>query len=187
MGENQALLAAAADMRFLLGRGYPRERVLTLVGDRHALRAPERELLRRGVFAPQAARARKKRLLGISRIRGQRVALDGHNLLLTLEAALKGGRLVLGDDGVVRDISRQGRNHRPGPLTLKATGLILDALRPAGEILFYLDAPLSKSGQLAAQLRGLLAQAGLKGDAQAVPVPERQLVVHSGPDRKSVV
>lgn len=48
---------AAGDLRYLLGRGYPRGRSLALVGDRYALPAQERCLLGRGVLAPALAHA----------------------------------------------------------------------------------------------------------------------------------
>jgi hypothetical protein len=176
-----ALMDAAQDLRFLLGRGYPRQRCLELVGDRHALDADQRHLLRRGVFAPELAASRRQRLLPPAAIAGQTVALDGHNQLITLETALKGGVLLLADDGVVRDISGRGRSYTPGPHTRAAAGLLLAALAPAARVLIFLDAPLSRSGELAANLRQMLEQAGRPGDAQAVPVPERQLLAHPGP------
>ncbi len=178
-----ALAQAAVDARYLLARGYPRERVLRVVGDRWNLDAAGRHLLRRGVFAPARAAARKARLVGLAACRDRAVGVDGHNVLITLETALGGGRLLLADDGVVRDIAGQGRNHRPGPLTRRAAEIMLAALARAGAraVHIYLDAPLSKSGELAAELRALLARAGLEGDAQAVPVPERQLKKHQGP------
>ena len=177
------LLEAAEELRYLLGRGYPREKVLGLVGDRHALPAEERELLRRGVCAPRAAAGRKSRRLGLDRLAGLSVAIDGHNQLITLEAALRGRRLVLADDGWVRDVSRLGRNHRPDEITGQAAGLLLSALAraKAGEVLIYLDAPLPKSGELAVRLRGELAGLGLSGGAETLPVPEKKLFAHPGP------
>jgi hypothetical protein len=178
-----ALVQAAADARYLLSRGYPRERVLRVVGDRWELDAERRHLVRRGVFAPDQAGARKDRLLGLDHCQGRAVGIDGHNVLITLETALGGGRLILADDGVIRDIAGRGSNHRPGPATEEAARLVLKTLNKAraASVHFFLDAPLSKSGELAAALRGMLAQAGLKGDAQAVAVPERRLHEHQGP------
>lgn len=175
------LLRAAEELRYLLGRGYPRERCLGLVGDRHALDAGQRHLLRRGVVAPELAAARRARLLPLKALAGRAVALDGHNQLITLETALAGGVVLLADDGVVRDIAGRGRGYAPGPHSEAAAGLMLQALAPAARVEIYLDAPLSKSGELAARLRELMAQARLTGDAQAVAVPERLLLAHQGP------
>jgi hypothetical protein len=180
---SDALAQAAADARYLLSRGYPRERVLRVTGDRWSLDADKRHLLRRGVFAPAEAKARKTRLLGVDACQGLAIGVDGQNVLITLETALNGGCLILADDGVVRDIAGQGSNHRPGPVTLRAARLAIDRLKKAqvGAVHIYLDAPLSKSGELAAKLREMLAQAGLDGEAQAVAVPERLLKEHEGP------
>lgn len=180
---SDALVKAAADARYLLSRGYPRERVFRVVGDRWELDADHRHLLRRGVFAPAEAQARKARLLDLNACQGRMVGVDGHNVIITLESALGGGRLILADDGALRDIAGQGSNHRPGPATRRAARLMIDSLNKAqaASVQIFLDAPLSKSGELAAKLREMLAQAGLAGDAQAVAVPERQLKKHEGP------
>ena len=173
---------AAQDLRYLLGRGYPRELGLKITGDRWGLEARERQVLRRGVFAPAEAAARRARLLALDAVADQAVGVDGHNLLITLESALTGATLVAADDGVIRDIGQRGRHYGPSPDTEQAAALILAALAQAGarEMLVLLDAPLSKSGELAARLRGMLAQAGLIGDARAVPAPDRALAGFAG-------
>ncbi|MGD9124158.1 MAG: DUF434 domain-containing protein [Desulfarculaceae bacterium] len=181
--QTKPLLEAARDARYLLGRGYSREVVLKLSGDRYGLDRDQRHLIRRGVFAPDEAQARRSRLLGLEQARGKEVAVDGHNVLITLETALSGGRLVRGDDGWVRDISSIGRNHRPGGLTWEAARLMLDALAGAGiaGVRVWLDAPLPKSGELAARLRNLMQELAMPGQAQAVPVPEQELFKAQGP------
>jgi hypothetical protein len=151
------------------------------VGDRHGLDARARQLLRRGVFAPAVAQARRARLLSLAEVAGRDVAVDGHNVLITMESALRGAPLVLGDDGVVRDTAGAGANHRPTPATLAAARLLLAALGPAASVMLLLDAPISQSGELAAQLRALMTEAGMAGQARAVPVPERELAEHQGP------
>lgn len=180
---NHSLIQAALDARFLLSRDYPRERVLRVVGDRWNLDAAGRHLLRRGVFAPKEAQARKNRLLALDDCRDRAVGLDGHNVLITLETALNGGRLILADDGIVRDIAGQGANYRPGPLTWEAADLLFKVLVDAKveSVQVFLDAPISKSGELAAELRRLISLAGLSGEARAVAVPEQPLKEHLGP------
>lgn len=170
-------------MRMLLERGYPRERIISLTGDRWELCADDRHMLRRGVFRPAVARARRGKLISLAEAAGRSVALDGHNVLITMETALHGGRMLLADDDVVRDISGVGRNHRPGPATMQAAELVLRALAEAGaeQVLIYLDQPLPKSGELAADLRQLMASMGLKGEAATAPVPEDHLYDHQGP------
>lgn len=172
---------AARDLRHLLGRGYPRARALDLVGDRYALDASARRLLHRGVHAPEVARARRGKLLPVAALAGRAVAVDGHNQIIALEAALRGLPLVMGDDGALRDIQGLGPRHQPDETTWAAARLLCAALKGTVSALVLLDAPLSKSGELAARLRGLLAELGLPGEALAVAVPEKELLLHPGP------
>ncbi len=183
MTHEPRLRAAAADARYLLERGYGREQVLTLVGNHYNLDRDQRELLRRGVYGPSRAAARRGRLLQPRDLAGTTVGIDGHNVLITIESALQGRRLVLADDGLVRDIAGQGRHHRPGPTILEAARLMVRYLvaQQVLEARVWLDAPLTRSGELAAELRRILAREGLAGHAQAVPVPERHLKQHRGP------
>ncbi len=178
-----SLVQAAADARYLLSRGYPRERVLRVTGDRWDLDATERHLLRRGVFTPTEAQARKERLITLADCLERMVGIDGHNVLITLETALVGGQLLLADDGIVRDVAGQGSNFRPGPVTFQAAELMIQSLVRArvDSVQIFLDAPISKSGELAAKLRDMISLAGLSGEAHAVAVPERQLQKHDGP------
>ena len=177
-----ALGQAARDLRYLLGRGYPRELGLKLTGDRWGLDATPRQVLRRAVAAPATARARRRRLLPLSALAGQAVGVDGHNLIITLESALMGALLVAADDGAVRDIGQIGRHYGPGPHTEEACRLLVRALARAGaaraEIL--LDAPLPYSGQLAEMLRQMMARAGLAGQARATANPEKELAAFQG-------
>jgi len=180
---NPALISAAGELRFLLEWGYPRRRSLGLVGDRHELDAAGREILGRGVLAPGLAAARRAKLQDESALTGQAVGLDGHNLFITLESALAGRTLVRCDDGVIRDIARAARNYRLSELTGRALELILKFLsqHEALRAEFFLDEPVSHSGELARLIREGLAKAGLAGAAEAVAVPERALIPFAGP------
>ncbi|MDQ7838167.1 MAG: DUF434 domain-containing protein [Thermodesulfobacteriota bacterium] len=171
-----ALKLAAHDFRYLLNRNYPRRAALTLVGNRYQLSVAERDLLHRGVFARKNSE-RKNKKIPISALYQASLAIDGHNVLITLESALRGLPLILADDGFIRDIARAGRGYVPGAFTMEALNLISDTLRrhrPA-DIIFLLDSPVSKSGELAATARRFLSEYGLKGRVQAIPVPEKIL------------
>ena len=178
----KSLSLAAGELRFLLERGYPRGRSLRLVGDRHALTASEREVLRRGVVSPQATARRRAKLRGIEDLAGQPVGLDGHNVLITLESALAGRILVRADDGAIRDIAQAASSFRLTEATGQAVEIVLGVLveRGAAEAHFFLDEPVSHSGRLAALIRDKMAEQGLAGTASAVPVPERQLKAFEG-------
>jgi hypothetical protein len=176
------LQAAAADFRFLLARGYPRQAALGLVGNRYCLDATARRLLHRGVFAPDVAAARRGKLRRLSDLPGHPLALDGHNVLITLECAFRKLPLVAADDGWVRDVGEVSRAFRPSPATDRVLGLMAGHLadQAAGPVAVFYDAPLSGSGELAGRTRELFASRGLSVQAAAVPVPERWLSGFSG-------
>lgn len=176
------LKQAARDLRYLLNRGYPRGASLELVGNRYNLRSEERHLLHRGVFSDEDVRARKKKTIPLSKIRNRELAIDGFNVLITLEAGLSNRPLILGDDGFIRDISGLSSNYRQTELTemaLRFTLQFIKKLRPR-KTLFLFDAPMSKSGLLAKKVRDLLKKEEIQGEAQTHPYPERILNGFSG-------
>lgn len=174
---------AAADLRYLLARGYPRTASLALVGNRYRLDHTARQILHRGVFAPDAARARRAKLRLLREVAGQPLGIDGHNVLITLECALRRLPLVAADDGFIRDVGQVSRAFRASPETEEALLLLGDylALQQAGPVRVFYDAPLSRSGELARHTRELWTARGLAMEAAAVPVPERELLAFSGP------
>jgi hypothetical protein len=176
------LWKAAEDLRFLLNRGYPRDASLQLVGNRYNLDRDHRHLLRRGIFPASIAEERRNKRVSLKEIKGNGLAIDGYNCLITLESALKGKTVLLADDAFVRDISAVSGTYRESLETSQALDLILNLLIAAAptEVLFLLDAPISASGKLAARIRGLLKEQDIQGDAQAVKVPERIMAGYQG-------
>jgi len=169
---------AVADMRYLLSQGYEKTQVLIWVGNKYQLSKDQRQLLNRSICAPETAKKRQKKKRGLWRLRGAVLGIDGHNVLITVESALKNRILLLADDGFIRDIAGVSASYRPSKTTDKALRIIfalLSLYRP-DQIDWYYDAPLSHSGELAATTRHFLKVCGLKGKAEAVPVPERFLV-----------
>lgn len=181
LGSTQ-LLDAADDIRYLLNRGYPRKPALELVGNRHQLTSNQRHLLHRGVFSEEDSRRRREAKVTIKRLQGQDLAIDGHNVLITIEAGLSRRPLIHADDGFIRDISGLSGHFRKTSKTEEAIRLMLDVLKKIEprRVLFLFDAPISKSGILAREVRNLLVKEGLPGDAEAVKVPEDVLVGFPG-------
>lgn len=173
---------AAQDLRYLLSRGYSINSAIELVGNHYQLSKDKRMLLQRGVCSELEARTRKNKKSGLFRLTGHPLGIDGHNVLITVESALKNKPLILSDDGFIRDISAVSKGYRPSHFTTEALNLIFELLRqhPPTKVDWYLDAPLSKSGELAELIRDLLKKYKLRGTAQAVSVPERYLIKYSG-------
>lgn len=173
---------AAIDFRYLLNRGYPRKAALGWVGNRYGLTFDERHLLHRGVFSNKDSESRRKKIVSFKEIRAKDFAIDGHNVLITIEAGLSGRSLVLGDDSFIRDISGLSGSYQKTEITGKAIRLMIDAihlLKPR-QTLFLFDAPISRSGELAQEVRGHLTSRNLPGDAMAVKVPEKFLIEIDG-------
>lgn len=167
------LRAATADLSWLLSRGYAEPSSLKLVGDRHRLVERQRVAVLRSACSDDAlARRAARRVdapLGPLRI-------DGFNLLLTLESALGGGVVLAGRDGCYRDLASVHGTYR----RVAETGPALDLARRLldgwgiGPCTWFLDAPVSNSGRLAAMIRALGWQ------AEVVPDPDK-ILVQPGP------
>ena len=172
----------ANDLRYLLNRGYPRKAALELVGNRYGLIFDQRHLLHRGVFSGAEAKSRRRKLLRLRELHDQPLAIDGHNVLITIEAGLSGSPLIMADDGFLRDISGISGNFKKTSNTEHAIRLVLQTLRKAKprDVLFLFDSPISKSGSLAQEVRALLSQERFSGDAQAMKVPEQVLMGFRG-------
>jgi hypothetical protein len=176
------LQIAAEDFRCLLNRGYPRKASMELVGNRYQLVSEERHLLHRGVFSRRDSISRHKKKIPILHARGQDLAIDGHNVIITIEVGLSGRPLVLADDGFIRDIAGLSGNYKRSEKTEEALRLIFDALKKVTphQTLFFFDAPISMSGKLAQKVRSLLKRENLTGDAMAIKVPENILIGFPG-------
>jgi hypothetical protein len=176
------LQEAAPDFRLLLARGYPRNAALALVGNRYHLDHTARQLLHRGVCAPVVAAARRAKLRLLQEMRGLPLALDGHNVLITLECAVRQLPLVAADDGFIRDVGEISRAFKVSEATDRVLALMAAYLagQAIGTLEVFYDAPLSLSGELARRTRELFASRGLVVQAAAVPVPERLLANFPG-------
>ncbi|MEW5721775.1 MAG: DUF434 domain-containing protein [Thermodesulfobacteriota bacterium] len=170
-------LEAAEDLRYLLGKSYPRPGALTFVGNRYQLPKDEREILGRGVYPGAEALARRHKMVGPATIKGRAMGVDGHNVLITVESGILGRDLIECDDGVIRDAAWVSNSYRPSAATDQALAMILEFLAEcrALSIVFFLYAPMGLSGELAARIRTALSARGLLGRAEAVPVPANEL------------
>jgi hypothetical protein len=182
MLKSKNLQKAASDFRYLLNHGYSRKASLELVGNRYQLFSDQRQLLHRGVFSDSDSKSRRKRKISIERIRDKDLAIDGYNVIITIEAGLSGRPLILGSDGFIRDISGLSGNFRKTPKTEEAIRSIINTLKKVRPLhtLFLFDAPISKSGKLAQEVRDYLTRGKLSGDARAVRVPEEILIGFPG-------
>ena len=153
------------------------ESALKLVGDRHNLRERQRLAVGRAACSDEARAVRLAREVGPRAIEGAELIVDGFNLVITLEAALGGGALVLCRDGCMRDLSSVHGSYRAVEETERAVSLageVLAALRPAS-VLWLLDSPVSNSGRLAERVRAVAASRGWLWEVEVDFNPDRRI------------
>jgi len=134
----------------LLTKGYADKSSLTLVGDRFSLTQRQRLAVMRNACSDQQLRSRLERRVPVEDLAGQPIAIDGYNLLITIEAAMSGGLIFKGRDGCFRDLASIHGTYRKVEETVPAIDLIgkfLTQIRIAGAS-WLLDSPVSNSGRL---------------------------------------
>jgi hypothetical protein len=164
------LRQAVADFSMLLTKGYAEKSALKLVGDRFSLTQRQRLAVMRSSCSDQQRDSRRARCVPVETLAGQPIAVDGYNLLITIEAALSGGLIFQGRDGCFRDLaSIHGTYHRVEETipAVKLIGEFLTAIRVSrvegvppsnrgqdardtsvAQVLWLLDSPVSNSGRL---------------------------------------
>jgi hypothetical protein len=154
------LRLALEELSWLLGRGYTVEASLKLVGDRHQLRERLRIAVRRSACADQARQARQRARVPLAAARGAVLWVDGFNLLITFATALRGGLLLRGRDGVLRDLASSHRLvlHTADMLDPIAALLAPD---PPAEVRWVFDRPVSNSARVGQMIVDFAAARGL--------------------------
>ena len=178
------LREAVADFSMLLTKGYADKSALKLVGDHFSLTQRQRLAVMRSSCSDQHLKSRLERRVAIEDLSGQPIAIDGYNLLITVEAALSGGLIFQGRDDCFRDLASIHGTYRKVEETIPAVQLIGEFLTEIGrlrgegvpplnhgqspapakagntrdttaaQVLWLLDSPVSNSGRL----KALIAQ-----------------------------
>jgi len=172
------LRRATTELAWLLGRGYKTDSALALVGDRHQLDVRQRRAVKRCACGDVERDSRRAREVPPESLRGATVWVDGFNVLTTVEAALAGGVLLIGRDGVVRDMASMHGSYRRVEETAPALEAIADRLvdRGVGAVRWLLDEPVSNSGRLGAFIMALAEARALDWTVDVVPDPDPLLI-----------
>lgn len=159
------LREAARDLRFLLNRGYPKERATGFVAGKYLLRRSERNAIYRSVFSDRAVEAVKEKRVSASAMRNRAASVDGFNVVNTLLSVQAGGPLILCDDGVVRDIAAVHGRFRFSSQAREAAAGMVEALRSlrVSKAMVYYDAQISRSGDIASATRSIMEERELSG------------------------
>ncbi len=185
MGElNKKFKDAVRDLMYLLEKNYPKKPSITLVGNRYRLDSDERMILYRGVFKTSDAVIRIKKIRVLPSVVPGKLAIDGYNVLITIESYLLGKTVFRSLDGFVRDISGVYGNFKYTETTQRSIELLADYTRnlpikergKKGDLMVYLDAPVSKSGELAAYIRRFFKASGIQSCVEVLANPDSRLI-----------
>jgi hypothetical protein len=176
------LRVAVSEMSWLLGRGYAMKSALKLVGDQHNLTERQRLAVARAVCTDEQRTSRSARSLPVQSIRNEHLLIDGFNLIITIEAALGGGVLLLCRDDCVRDLSSIHGSYRTVVETEKAINLIgaaLEDFQPE-TVKWFLDRPVSNSGRLAQRIKETAAVNDWPWSVEVVFNPDADILASTG-------
>ncbi|MBN1395229.1 MAG: DUF434 domain-containing protein [Pirellulales bacterium] len=173
----EKLRAAAGNFCWLLDRGYAHDSALKLVGDRHGLVARQRTAVSRCCCTAAEAASRRRREVGIEKLAGAALWIDGYNVLTTVEAALAGGVILAARDGAYRDMASMHGSYRKVAETIPALELLGRTLEDArlGECRWLFDRPVSNSGRLKGIADELAAARGWPWRVELVADPDALL------------
>ncbi len=141
---------AHEEIKWLLDRDYKLESIMNFVGGRYQFSTRQRDALKRGTCSAKNEILRKSKELNINEIKDEILNIDGFNLIISLEVALSGGTLIVGDDGLIRDLAGLRGTYKLIDKTDIAIEYIFKFLesKEVKVINIYLDSPVSNSGNL---------------------------------------
>ena len=125
----------------------------------------------------EVARFRREKRTPLKELSGREVAIDGYNVLITVESLLLGAPVYLCDDGFLRDARGIFRRYRSSIVTDQALSEILSLLKESGVggAMVLLDQQISRSGELASEIRERMAELEVLGSAKTAPDVDRRL------------
>jgi hypothetical protein len=172
------LRLALADFSLLLSKGYADKSALKLVGDRFSLTERQRLAVMRAACSDRQLASRKIRQVNIAILAGKPIAIDGYNVLITIEAAMSGGIIFKGRDGCYRDLASIHGTYRKVTETIPAIELIGQFLAEVNvpQTLWLLDSPVSNSGRLKTLIRKLASENGWNWEVELVISPDPVLI-----------
>ncbi|BDS10087.1 DUF434 domain-containing protein [Aureispira anguillae] len=169
---------AAQDLSFLLGRKYGEKSALALVGNRYQLNKRQQRALSLISCPYDKINTRNSKRLSANHLENKTVVIDGYNLLITIEVALSGGYLFVGQDGCIRDIASVHGTYKKVEETIPALKLIDEALKElkVAHVKWYFDAPVSNSGRLKTLLYALAEERASNWEVELVYNPDTTLI-----------
>ena len=172
------LKSALADFSLLLTKGYSEKSALKLVGDRFSLTQRQRLAIMRSACSDQQLMSRKQRQVKLTDLAGKPIAIDGYNVLITVEAAMSGAVIFKSRDGCLRDLASIHGTYRKVTETIPAVQLIGKFLKEhnVDNCLWLLDSPVSNSGRLKTLIGELAQKNNWNWEIKLLISPDAELV-----------
>jgi len=172
------LKSALADFSLLLTKGYAEKSALKLVGDRFSLTQRQRLAIMRSACSDQQLMSRKQRQVKLGDLAGKPIAIDGYNVLITVEAAMSGAVIFKSRDGCLRDLASIHGTYRKVTETIPAVQLIGKFLKEhnVDNCLWLLDSPVSNSGRLKTLIGELAQKNNWSWEIKLLISPDAELV-----------
>jgi len=171
------LRSALADYSLLLTKGYAEKSALKLVCDKFSLTERQRLAVMRSACSDRQLASRSEHRIEAKNLAGQSVAVDGYNVLITVEAAMSGGVIFAGRDGCFRDLASIHGTYRKVTETIPALRMIGEFLQEiaAGKALWLLDSPVSNSGRLKTLIGELARKNNWNWEIELLLSPDAEL------------
>jgi len=171
------LLSAIADFSLLLTKGYADKSALKLVGDRFSLTERQRIAVMRCACSDEQLTSRRSRRIELENLTGKSIAVDGYNVLITIEAAMSGGVILKGRDGCFRDLASVHGTYRKVTETIPALELTGQFLQEVSidKALWLLDSPVSNSGRLKTLIGEMAQKNNWDWDVELLLSPDAEL------------
>ncbi|MCS6884756.1 MAG: DUF434 domain-containing protein [Acidobacteriota bacterium] len=175
------LKQAFRELSWLLEHGYPLKASLKLVGDKNGLTDRQRLALSRVVCSEKERDERRRFLLPLSAVTAEHVLVDGFNLIITMEAALSKGLLLMSRDGCIRDLASVHSSYKSVQETVRAIAILGETLMKyqPSSVTWLLDSPVSNSGRLASKIRAVAEEKGWSWDVEVFFNPDT-IMINSG-------
>ncbi len=172
------LRSALADFSLLLTKDYASKSALKLVGDKFSLTERQRAAIMRSACSDQQLISRRSREVKVAELNGKPIAIDGYNVLITIESAMSGAFVFKGRDGCLRDLASIHGTYRKVAETIPAIQLIGEFLkeRNIDSCLWLLDSPVSNSGRLKTLIGRLAQKNDWKWEIELLPSPDARLI-----------
>jgi hypothetical protein len=171
------LRCALKDYCWLLSQGYAPPSSLKLVGDKFQLAQRQRLLLMRSACTDEQCHRRINSHRSVANMAGCDLFIDGFNVLITLEHALSGGFLFIGQDGCYRDLASVHGTYKRVLETVDAICLVGKTLSDiqVRRTTWLLDRPVSNSGRLRDLLLDTAKQNGWGWQVELCQSPDGEL------------